>query len=79
MSELLTNKKKMLKELIKKLHSGTSPDELKDKFKEVLEVTGPDDIARIEEELIKESIAREEIQKLCDVHLAVFRESLEKK
>jgi len=32
----------------------------------------------VEEELIKESFPREEIMKLCEVHLAVFRESVEK-
>lgn len=78
MSEFIANKKKILKELIKKLHSGTPPDELKDKLKEILKVTGPDDIARIEEELIKEGVSKEEIQRLCDVHLAVFRESIER-
>jgi PAS domain S-box-containing protein len=78
MSELLTNKKRMLKEMIKKLHSGVSPDELRDEFKEVLKDIKPDDIAKVEEELIGEGIAREEIRRLCDVHLAVFKESLEK-
>jgi len=80
MSEIFgkEDKKKMLKDLIKQLHSGTSPDELKDKFKEVLKGTGPEDIARIEEELIKEGMPGEEIHRLCDVHLALFRESLEK-
>ncbi|MCL6591904.1 MAG: DUF438 domain-containing protein [Firmicutes bacterium] len=80
MSEIFgkEDKKKMLKDLIKQLYSGTSPDELKDKFKEVLKGTGPEDIARIEEELIKEGMPGEEIHRLCDVHLALFRESLEK-
>jgi len=77
MSELLTNKKRVLKEIIKKLHSGVPPDELKDEFKEILKGIKPDDIAMVEEELIREGIAREEIQRLCDVHLAVFKESLE--
>ncbi|MEM2991426.1 MAG: DUF438 domain-containing protein, partial [Halobacteria archaeon] len=43
-----------------------------------LESTTPLEIARIEEELIKEGIPREEILRLCDVHLAVFREQLER-
>ncbi|MEM2924825.1 MAG: DUF438 domain-containing protein [Methanocellales archaeon] len=71
-------KKKMLKELIKQLHEGAVPAEVKERFKQVLESTTPLEIARIEEELIKEGIPREEIRRLCEVHLAVFREQLEK-
>jgi hypothetical protein len=35
------------------------------------------DIAEIEQELIEEGMPEAEIQRLCDVHVAVFRESLE--
>jgi PAS domain S-box-containing protein len=72
------DKKRMVKEIIKQLHSGLSPQEIKEKFKQVLEAINPLEIAIIEQELIKEGVAREEIQKLCDVHLAIFREQLEK-
>ncbi len=72
------NKKRMLKELIKQLHAGASPSEVKERFKQVLEDISPLEIANIEQELIKEGVPREEIQRLCDVHLAVFREQLEK-
>jgi PAS domain S-box-containing protein len=78
MSDLTTNKKKALKELIEKLHAGVKPEEIKERFKEVLRDVGPTEISQVEEELIKEGMPKEEIQKLCDVHLAVFRESLEK-
>jgi hypothetical protein len=78
MSGLTENKKRMLKELIKQLHVGASPSEVKERFKQVLEGISPLEIAKIEQDLIKEGIPREEIQRLCDVHLAVFREQLEK-
>lgn len=78
MSELFANKKRMLKELIKALHAGAHPDEMKEKFKEALEDIGPLEISKVEEELIEEGMSREEVRRLCDVHLAVFRESLEK-
>jgi len=52
--------------------------EVKEKFKRFLDEVNSEDIARIEQELISEGISREEIQKLCDVHLEVFREQLEK-
>ena len=72
------NKKELLKELVKRLHQGESADEIKQKFKEAFkDVTAPE-IARIEEELVKEGMPPEEIRKFCDVHIALFRESLDK-
>jgi len=78
MSESLGNKKSRLKELIKALHAGANPDEMKEKFKEVLKDIGPLEIAKVEQELIEEGMPAEEVRRLCDIHLAVFRESLEK-
>jgi len=74
----LAEKKRMLKELIGQLHAGASPQEVKKRFRQVLEGITPLEIAKIEQELIKEGVSREEIQRLCEVHLAVFREQLEK-
>ncbi len=71
-------KKQMIKDLIQQLHAGVSPDEVKEKFRGVLKDIGPLEIAQVEEELINEGLPRQEIQKLCELHLAVFRESLEK-
>jgi len=70
-------KKKMLKEMIKQLHAGMSPEQVKQKFKHILEGTSSEEIAKIEQELVKEGMKREELQKLCDVHLAVFAEQVQ--
>jgi len=78
MSELFASRKSMIKEVIKALHAGAHPDEVKERFKEALENIGPLEISKVEEELIEEGMPREEVRKLCDVHLAVFRESLER-
>jgi hypothetical protein len=78
MSGKIEDKKMMLKEAIKQLHAGASPQEVKETFKQVLEGISPLEIAKIEQELVKEGMPREQIQKLCDVHMAVFREQLEK-
>jgi hypothetical protein len=78
MSELFESKKARLKELIKALHAGAHPEEMKKRFKEALEDIGPLEIAKVEQELIEEGMPAEEVRRLCDVHLAVFRESLEK-
>jgi len=72
-------KKQMIKDLINQLHAGVSPDEVKERFKGVLKDIDPIEIAQVEEELINEGLPRQEIEKLCEVHLAVFKESLEKK
>jgi len=72
------NRKEILKGLIRKLHEGADVEEVKRKFSEVLGNATSEEIARIEDELIKEGMPQEEIHKLCDVHLAVFKESLEK-
>lgn len=81
MSQHLGNKedrKEALKKIIEKLHKGESPEQVKKEFKELLPDVSPEEISRVEEELIKEGMPREKIQKLCDVHLAAFRESLDK-
>jgi len=72
------DKKGLLKEAIRQLHSGVPPDEVKERFRQVLGGVSSLEIAKIEEELVKEGMPREEIRRLCDVHLAVFREQLEK-
>ncbi|MDI6868708.1 MAG: DUF438 domain-containing protein [Coprothermobacterota bacterium] len=77
MSEFFGGKKGVLKELIKRLHRGESPEEIKEKFKQVFGSVSATEIAQVEEELIREGLPREEVQRLCEVHLAVFRESLE--
>ncbi|MBX5327293.1 MAG: DUF438 domain-containing protein [Candidatus Bathyarchaeia archaeon] len=79
MSEIAEQRKKILKEIIKRLHEGASPEEVKEKFKHVLEGTSQEDIAKVEQELVKEGMPREEVRRLCDVHLAVFSEQLEKR
>jgi len=75
---LAEDKKRALKELITQLHAGASPQEVRERFKRVLETISPLEISKIEQELVEEGMPREEIQRLCNVHLAVFREQLEK-
>ena len=77
MSEVDEAKKKLLKEIIKQLPSGAPPEEVKEKFKEALKGVSSEDIVKVEQELVKEGMPREELQKLCDVHMAVFAEQLQ--
>lgn len=74
----MEDKKSQIKEAIRQLHAGVPPEQVKEKFRNVLEGTDSLEIAKIEEELAKEGMKREEMRKLCDVHMAIFKEQLEK-
>ena len=71
-------KKEKLKSIILQLHQGADVEELKKRFKDLLEDVGPDQIAGLEQELIKEGLDPDDIKQLCDIHVALFQESLEK-
>jgi hypothetical protein len=80
MSEYIDNssgRKEDLKQIIRQLHEGRSVEEVQHEFAAMLEDVGAMDIAQIEQELIEEGMPETEIQRLCDVHVAVFRHSLE--
>jgi len=72
-----TQRKEALKRVIRQLHEGKTVSEVKDEFAALLSDVGAMDVAEIEQELIEEGMPETEIQRLCDVHVAVFRESLE--
>lgn len=78
MSEVLgKDKKEALKTLLKRLHQGESPTVIKQEFKAQFQDVSAEEISRLEEELIKEGLPPEELHRLCDIHLALFRESVE--
>jgi len=79
-SEFINNReyrKKVLKELIKELHNGKTVEEVKPRFEELIKGVSAEEIADIEQALIMEGMPVEEIQRLCDVHAAVFKGSIE--
>jgi DUF438 domain-containing protein len=81
MSELINNREyrqKALKEIILELHQGKSIQEVKEKFDKIAVGLEPAELSLIEQGLINEGLPVEEVQRLCDVHAAVFREALEK-
>jgi len=80
MSEIINNREyrqKVLKELIKELHHGKSVDEIKPRFEELIQGISTNEITEMEQALIMEGMPIEEIQRLCDVHAAVFKGSIE--
>ncbi len=81
MSEFINNhtqRKEKLKDALRQIHDGKPYEEVKETFAEVLREATVQEIAEIEEALIKEGLPVEDIQYLCDVHVAMFRESLDK-
>ena len=71
-------RKEKLKEIILKLHKeGNDISQAKNMFKESFKDVSGDEIATMEQELINEgSLTAEQITKLCNVHVDVFKESL---
>lgn len=80
MSEYINNqaeRQEVLKRLIGQLHQGKSVDDVKADFARLLRNVGAAEIAQIEQALISEGLPQSEVKRLCDVHVAVFRESLD--
>jgi DUF438 domain-containing protein len=80
MSELIDNSRtriETLKNVIRRLHGGADPDELKGQFKELLDEVGPSEIAAMEHSLMADGMPQEEIQRMCDVHAAVLGDALD--
>ena len=71
-------KREVLKRILKKLHEAR-PDELEAVKKEAAKYfkdTEPKELALAEQELIQEGTTRQEMKRLCDVHLEVMKERL---
>lgn len=80
MSEVINNREyrqKVLKELIMELHKGKSVEEVKARFEKLIEGITASEISEMEQGLIMEGMPVEEVQRLCDVHAAVFKGSIE--
>jgi len=88
MSELINNREKfmetkserqeMLKEIMKELHAGKDVDEVKAKFEEAVGDITVAEISQMEHDLmVEEGIPVEEVQRLCSVHAAIFKGSIE--
>lgn len=69
-------KKEVIKAVLRELHSGVSLEVLKERFKEFLKDVSPMEIPLIEQELVREGVPIQEIIKLCDLHVALFRDFL---
>ncbi|MHA2393172.1 MAG: DUF438 domain-containing protein [Promethearchaeota archaeon] len=81
-SEGLTHeeRKNMLKDILLKIHRGGDFGELKEMFRNAVgDITAPE-IGQLEQELINEgALEIKDIAKLSDLHVALFKESLDEK
>ena len=66
-----------LKEIIKDLHRGVEFTTVKKRFNQLMNHIEPTEIAAMEEELIRDGMPAEEIQRLCDLHVTVFKDALD--
>ncbi len=81
MSELIRNdeyKREELKKIIGRLHAGESVGRVKKDFDVLVKNVSAEEIAAMEQALMSEGLPPEEIQRLCEVHVEVFENSLEK-
>ena len=67
----------VLKGIIRDLHAGVEMEILRDRFARLCEHVSPKEIAEMEQSLIDEGLPEEEVKRLCDVHVEVFKQSLD--
>ncbi len=80
MSEFINNREyrqNMIKQIITQLHEGKTVDEVKQLFADTFEGVSATEISEAEGALIAEGLPVSEVQRLCDVHAAVFKGTIE--
>lgn len=79
MSELIDNKAhrvRTLKHIIKHLHAGEAPEQVRSQMRELVQQTDASEIIAMEQELIADGMAVEEVRSMCDLHSQVTRDVL---
>lgn len=80
MSEYINNREyrqNVIKEILTQLHEGKTVEEVKHKFEEAFDGVSASEISEAEGALIANGLPVEEVQRLCDVHAAVFKGSIQ--
>jgi DUF438 domain-containing protein len=67
----------VLKDIIRELHEGGDLERQKRRFAELIKDISPAEISEMEQRLMDEGMPEDEVKRLCDVHVQVFKESLE--
>jgi DUF438 domain-containing protein len=71
-------RQQQLKEIVKDLHEGSDIKAVQKRFAELIRNVSPEEIAQMEQALIAEGVPVEQVQKVCDVHVQVFEQALER-
>jgi len=77
--EVTAARQEALKSIVRKLHDGVPVEEVKKEFDALIVGIDSAEIARMEQALIAEGMPVEDVQRLCDVHVTVFKEALDEK
>lgn len=73
-----TERQELLKKIIKDLHNGRSVEDVKAQFEEAVGTITVAEISQMEQALMEEEgIPVEEVQRLCSVHTAIFKGSID--
>lgn len=67
-----------LKAIILSLHAGQDVEQARERFEEMFRDVSASEIARMEQQLIQQGLPAESIKELCDVHVGVFRDTLDR-
>lgn len=70
-------RREILKSLIRQLHDGVATEQVQQAFAKHFSQVSASEISQIEQELVADGLPISEIQRLCDVHAAVFKGSIE--
>lgn len=79
MSEAINNQAQRvttLKNVIKHLHAGQAPEQVKKQLAEIVRQTDPAEIVAMEQQLMAEGMTVDEVRSMCDLHSQVTREIL---
>ena len=68
-----------LKQIILDLHWDVPIEDVKRRFDELISDVEPSEIAAMEEQLIREGLPAQEVQRLSDLHVGVFKDALDAK
>jgi DUF438 domain-containing protein len=81
MSEFLQNdpaRQEKIKGIIKRLHDGEPMERVRRDFARIIADVSPVEIASMEQQMIREGMPVSEVQRLCDVHVDVFKATMTK-
>ena len=79
MASIDAKKKKVVADIIRKLHEGLSVEKAKERILSEVGTLSSADITTIEQSLIDEGVSPDEIKRFCNVHALLFEAALEEK